>query len=147
MKKNRFGNDNVTSLIGAGTPFNCRFGSGGGGSAPPPQNNTAEMMALFQEQANIQEARFQAMESARMETMMQMEQMRLVHEEKLREQMKRADIEAERVLREEVTTASEEAEAIAIQQTTDLPDEGLTIDWMSALQHGMSGGGQEEYPE
>mgnify|MGYP003113738747 FL=1 len=139
MKKNRFKQDNITSLLGSGTPFNCRFSGGGGGyQAPPPQDNTAEMMALFQEQANVQEARFQAMESARMETMMQMEQMRLVHEEKLREQMERAEIEAERVLREETLDAVEEAEAVSVQQDVETP-QGLTIDWMSALQHGMSG--------
>jgi len=143
MKKNRFGNDNITSLIGSGTPFNCRF-KGGGGSYTPPKDNTAEMMMMFQEQANIQEARFQAMESARMETMMQMEQMRLVHEEKLREQMKRADIEAERLLREETLDAVQESEAVAIQQDVDSPI-GLTIDWMSALQHGMTG--EDYYPE
>tara|TARA_R100000234_G_C4960389_1_gene161504 strand:+ start:496 stop:930 length:435 start_codon:yes stop_codon:yes gene_type:complete len=144
MKKNRFGYDNITSLLGSGTPFNCRFKGGGGIQAPQQADNTMQMMAMFREQADIQEARFQAMESARMETMMQMEQMRLVHEEKLREQMKRADIEAERLLREETLDAVQESEAVAIQQEAETP-EGLTIDWMSALQHGMTG--EDYYPE
>ena len=139
MRKNKFGYDNLTSILGTSSPFNCRF-KGGGGYSAPPQNNQAEMLALFQEQADIQEARFQAMESARMETMMQMEQMRLVHEEKIREQMKRADMEAERVLREETLASVEEAEAVAMQDTVDGP-EGISLDWMTALQHAMVSGG------
>ena len=53
-----------------------------------------------------------------------------------------ADNSAERLLREEVTTSSEEAEAVAVQQDVESP-EGISIDFMAALQAGM----QDLYPE
>ena len=142
MRKKRF--DNLDSIMQFGSPMNCRFSFGGGGGPvqQAPADNSAEMMRMFQQQAREQEARFAAMESARMETMMEMEKMRLEHESKLREQIKRADMEAERLLREEVTTSSEEAEAVAVQQDVETP-EGISIDFMAALQAGM----QDLYPE
>lgn len=135
-RKSRFKDDNITNLIGTGSPFNCRFGGGGGTAQQSPKDNTKEMMLMFQEQADLQEARFQAMETARMQTMMEMEQLRLVHETQLREQIKRADIEAERLLREETLESVEEAEAISDQQTEEGPT-GLVIDWMGSIQQGM----------
>jgi len=117
--------------------------AGSSGGYTPPKDNTAEMMLLFQQQTEDQERRFRAMESARMDSMMQMEQLRLAHEEKMREATKRSEMEAERLLREDTEDVAQEAESIYQEQDVDT-EEGITIDWMTALQQGLQG---EQYPE
>jgi hypothetical protein len=138
----------ISNLLGIGDPFHCcHMGMGGGGSSyAPPADNSAAMILAFQDNAEQQERRFQAMEAARMGNMMEMETMRLVHEEKLRVQMKRADLAASRNLSEQQEEYAQEAGDIAEQQDVE-SDAGVGVDWLTSLLQGMGPGPSELYPD